>query len=732
MARYSTRKYTPNDVKKLMEAARALYLPKPKVEDVRADWLLEGGLGSTVWKTQNAGHEHLEDGVWKGTKDVNFAHQLPNGSLLTDPENEVVLHALQRWAFALRTGLLGYFPGPRAWQKAVRWVLNLTSWMYLRSDELHPQKYGFELIDIENLKQLIQQLSIDGWSEALQLTTRAFNALHMLTYGRPPTAQALSLLPHVDAKTINDVINKLRTERLYKDYTNKSESLICRAFLGRVIFHKMEGFRSRKIRRFLRQFELGLADQSLLLRGKTLTNHPSSKSHLIDDIEDHRTPEKTMASHAMQLIYFIAGHKLDKSRIPAIEISTTDIIKEASENTEASQHQRLIPINDGLSLLREASRWIVKFGDQVIKIYLAHLENCKTIDNCMTGAGYTILAAEKSKSFSELVKSFDDSLSGDSDTSSIIEFAGLNSAFKKYNRDIQPGNLTLSQAVYILIGACAYAIGMIKPMREGELESIPYNCIIRNTLNKGCWIKAPNEKSAELGYQEVLGRPIPYLTYRAVFLLQQLGRLTATHFFGKAAVPSRLFYFPSGNDGMSPPTKRISNGALGVAIGRCMDYFCDYLNLDLDEHGRRQYYRIHELRKFFLLTLSWNDPYHGDECGAWMAGHRDDEYLQAYTDANIDGAELSALEARYIESKIIEVESSGGTAAESETTTTYRKILKELKVDSISGLPPEKFTSYVRNAVESGHLSAKLIKIRSIVPGDVDYTDLAVIIGKEH
>ncbi|MHC8322433.1 hypothetical protein ACYZT4_17370 [Pseudomonas sp. GB2N2] len=731
MAKYTTREYSPSDVKKLLEAASALYAPKPKVTDLQASWLLEGGIGSHIWRTQNAGHEHLENGVWKGTININFAHRLPDNTLLTDPENSIPLHALQRWAFALRSGLLGYFPGPTGWQRAVRWALSLTSWAYLHADTLEPQKFGFNLLDLEEVKELAYQLSLDNWSEALQITSRLFTALHKFTFNRKPTKKSLAALPYVDTVTTIQIKNKLRSEGLYTVYTRTPESLISRVFLANLIQHTPEGFRSEKVRAFLRQFEGGLAEEPLLLRGKTLTNHPTLKARPIEDVGDTQVTEKSMLAHSTHFDYFLAGCQIDNSLIPYIERTARDVVHELNQNIAPSQHQRLIAVDDGLAVLNEAARWIINFGDNLLEIYSQHLTNCKAIDNRMATEGYNIMAAEKKQAFDLLIAKYKDLLGNNSGSPKIIEFAGLNLAFKKHNREIISGDLTLAQAIYILIGACTYALGMMKPMREGEIGTIPYNCILRNNLTSGCWIRVPNEKSAVLGYSTQVERPVPYLTYKAVFLLQKLGIMTAKHFFGLDAKPTRLLYFPSSNDGMSPPTKGTSSGALGIAITRCMDYFCDHLNLALDEHGRRQYFRIHELRKFFLLTLSWDEKYHGDELAAWMAAHRDADYTRAYTDANIDGAELSDLEARYIESKIIDIELSSGNRLDSPTVATYRKILKELKVDSISSLAPDKFSSYVRNAVASGHLSAKLIKIRSIIPGDKEFTDLAVIIGKD-
>lgn len=731
MAKYTTREYSHNDVEKLIDAARALYAPKPTVNDIKADWLLEGDIGSHVWKTQNASHEYLENGKWKGTINVNFAHRLPNNTLLTDPENSVPLHGLQRWAFALRSGLLGYSPGPTSWQAAVRWGLNLTSWIYLRVDTLEPQKFGFSLLDSEDIKELTYQLSLDNWSEALEITPRLFTALHKLTFNRKPTKKALSALPYVDALTTVKIKNKLRSEGLYKNYTPKPESLVCRVFLANLIQHTQEGFRSEKVRAFLRQFEEGLASEPLLLCGRTLTNHPTLNARPMDEVEDLRVSESNMLAHRLFFDYFLAGHQIEHTCIPYIERAAKDVVHELNQNLAPSQHQRLIQINDGLAVLNEAARWIINFGDDLIDIYSQHLTNSNTIDKKMEGEDYNVLAAEKKQTFDALIANYNVALADNSRSPSIIEFAGLNFANKKDSRDIVPGNLTLVQAIYILIGACTYALGMMKPMREGEIATIPYNCVLRNNLTNGCWLTVPNEKSAVLGYSTEVDRPIPYLTYKAVFLLQKIGIVTAKHFFGLDAKPTRLLYFPSWNDGMSPPIKGTSSGALGKAITRCMDYFCDHLNIPLDKHGRRQYFRIHELRKFFLLTLSWDEKYHGDELAAWMAAHRNADYTRAYTDANIDGAELSDLEARYIENKIIDIELSRGNGIDSPTAATYRKILKELKVDSISGLAPDKFSSYVRNAVASGHLSAKPIKIRTIIPGDTEFTDLAVIIGKD-
>lgn len=724
MGRYSTRKYTAQDLEELMENGRKLYAPKPELADLEADWLLGGGLGSTVWQTKNSGKEYFDDGEWKNTINIWFDRALPDGSILTDPKNRLVLETLQRWAFANRCGYLDHAQGPVSWRQATRWGLNFTSWVYLNKDELHPTKYGFNLVNSDDIRGLLSDLSMDSWCKALRLEERIYIELYHLSYGTLPSQEKIDHLPMVDETTKTHMIQTLIKKDAYITKNKKKEQFISRVFLEKLVKHTTEGFRSKKLRKFLRQFEEKLSQSPILVQSQTLTKYPSQRLPLIDSVDSATVTEKSYESHIQSCEVFFAGSQITELLIPTLDKSVRSLGEQSKQNTSQSQHQSLIPLDEGLLILNNAAKWIVQYSDQLLELYSKYLKYINSPE--LSNLSYKEYTKKKKAYYAFILKETDKNNRTQPNSPNLVKDLGLDLIFVRGNRAMEAGNLTFSQAIFILIGACTYAIGMMKPMREGEMEMIPYNCILKSKQSNGCWMKLSAEKTGVLGYQESITRPIPFLTYRAASVLQKIGHLTEECFNGDRSSPPRLFYFPS-RDGFGPP----KNQAVSIAITRCMDFFVDHLSLPPDDYGRRRYYRTHELRKFFLLMLSWDEKLHGWECGAWMAAHRDAKQMQAYTEANLNGEEITAWEAEYIELKLLQLEGCNSSEREPNSVMAlYQMVLNHFKAKSLSSLNRADFDSYIKNAIDSKKFQIQPIHIANIDPEVPDPVQLVVVLNK--
>lgn len=720
MAKVGSRSYSEQEVLDLLMDARSILFPSDFPAISGADWLLEGDFGSPVWKTKNGGKEYFDE-CWHLTQNVSFDRVLPNCSNLMDPQNVKCLEIVQKWAFALRSGWLARDIGPKQWNGNCNWVLSFTSWIYLYDADFSPVQDGFSLVEEDDVRRLMDELAIGGWAHALKIVERTFKILFNAAYSRVPSASELSTLPFVSPSIAKRIVSVLEEEGRFIKREKGDQRLVSRHYLAEKVGCTSRVFDAHGVRLFLRQFEGADANSMILIPGKNKTAFPNARNALLESSAKDRLTKSALAQHAVSCAHFLSGGLMPGIGLPNIVLSHRDLIKELSAETTPVKHQTLLKPSYALASLNEAALWITQYGDRLVEVYANHLVDRAIIDIDYGYLEYSKQYHIKQEAFVSQIQDLKTKEETLSTEFPLVPSLGLVAPFISGERQPIKGALSLTQAIYILIGACAYAISIMKPVREGELAMLEHNCAFRNNVTGGCFIKVPVEKSAELGLLDEALRPIPYLIYKAITILQRLGDFTARLFFGDGAKPSRLFYYPS-REGFSPPVEK----SFRTSISRCMDWFCEYLDFPPDEYGRRHYPRVHELRKFHLLLLTWDDRLHGWECGGWMAVHKDPRYMQAYTEANIDGSEISEWEAEYVEDKLLAIESNSSNVPASEMTRLYERVKSDFNVEKVTSLPSEKFRSYLKTLLESGQYQVIPVRLPSLESNNIEI-DLVIM-----
>jgi hypothetical protein len=83
-----------------------------------------------------------------------------------------------------------------------------------------------------------------------------------------------------------------------------------------------------------------------------------------------------------------------------------------------------------------------------------------------------------------------------------------------------------------------------------------------------------------------------------------------------------------------------------------LDLICDYFEIPLVKMNngelRRQYVRLHQLRRFFALLFFWQKRFQGLEALRWMLGHTDMSHLYHYISSNEVGDILNGVKATVI------------------------------------------------------------------------------------
>ncbi|WP_340311784.1 hypothetical protein [Pseudomonas jessenii] len=696
MARYTSRYYNDEAMADLIASASYL-IQKNSGDQVKAEWLLEGGLGSTRWKTANGKKHYKTSCGWTGTLDINFDILLPDGSSLIDAKNRKILYSLQRYAYFFRSGYLAFKPGPAYWAAVISWVFKFTYWVYLNKKTLDPERFGYSRITSNHLKTLFSQLARGGWSGALNTIPRILCVFYKLTFKRLPPPEILKNPMDLPPVTRESIIQMLTLRGAYiRKSIGAEHSIVSRKFVGDMIARSPASFKGLKIRIFLRQFEPSFENSKLLNTFRERRAAPSNKTTLLSEPPAEHITKKGLERQVNAAKCFFAGFIESSTGIPNIDVNQKQIILDYDSIVINSKHQNNIPLSFGLDLLNNAMKWVGVYGAGIVSAAIEFIEVCEAAKASHArywdkrefeqAALNAILAKHKTVGLESMP------------SISIGEALSIKRITKKKHFTIDRSSLTFHQALFILIGACAICLATLKPFREDELVTLKRRCIFTDTLTNGAWLDSSQGKSGEQGVNLNNTRPIPYIAAHAAMLVQMLGERLSHIYKDTSPHASDLFYIPLHKGLCMPARPTVRNRLI-----RCMDLFSDYIETPLDGHGRRLYVRVHEMRKFFLLVLYWHEKDYGLDCGAWMAAHIDPTHIQAYTDTSDTAYEISEWEAQCVEDKLIDLEDNRLSPEEEPgLVNLYKKICRNFKVSQIKGLRKKDYISMLIKLKEQG------------------------------
>ena len=656
---------------------------KPKQVNFCADWLLEGTAGSSVWVTTNSGKEEYSDGLWHNTKDINFNRLLANGTKLDAPANEKPLIAIQTWAFLLREGSLAFDVSPTIWLRNVRAAINLTSWMSLKPKVFNIELYGLSQLTQDELKKLFSDLSLGGWPRALRFEQRIYDHLHTKAFGCAPGPMTLDELFNLPDEIKSKISRFLESEGfLANSITTKfdSQDLISRNYLADIVGATPTSFTGDSIRCFLRQFEPKLKHPHLLIEPQQFTRYPSQNTPLLSEClnsgisESYLLEQKSFFTRIIE----ISNHEIS-DWVP-IDLSSPDAYNSAKESCKDSLLTKFIPLHRGFQSLDSAIMWIELYGDAIVDCTIYFV---KFIRNLGAVTDW------------ERNKIINDEFIRTANTWKTNEFDGYPAAPIKDALNIgcfSDGKQRkdfgeeppFTMIMLALIGACAISVSLLKPSRDAEIATLSRNCLTSD--EKGFWLNFYLGKSGQKGLNKTTQKPIPWITAKAIYLLQRLGNSLKELYKDNSKHSGDLFYFPAGK-GMSKPGNTNLNGR----INNCIDIFVDFLPSELDQFGRNWYPRIHEMRKFFLLLLYWHGKHQNLDAVRWIAGHTNERHARGYVSFDVDGEEMALLEAECLDDRLIQLERNKlNPEKHTGLVALHQKVCDRFKVKSIRGINTSK------------------------------------------
>ncbi|MFM0640946.1 hypothetical protein PQQ63_30045 [Paraburkholderia metrosideri] len=689
-----------------------------------ADWLTGPAVGVPAWKIRTRRSREVE-GQMIGDNIVRWDFLLANGSRLDSPENTFIQHTAQKIAFLVRQ-LPSW--GVRANSTHKNFITDLhfvIRWLFEYEDIYRPAERAFELLDEAGIDAMFHEYLEGGVMAALHFPQKI---LHTLCSSALPDSS-------IDISQIEDIfrlpehitapiISWLRNNNFYDITPDRNEVIVSlnRGRLCELISFDHKQLSSQKCNAFLRQFEPELLEAGgplLIPISRRRTEFFSHKTALLEDARDSKCSAQRLLFLAISLRAISGLRSKINSGCPLTRLDVAKYYKLSETEGSPNENTPLMPIDVAIPYATESIRWIAKYTDPLIDFYLIaarHFSESKIINHSTYDTGR---AEKREKRNSWIIENIPTNLAGlnISRWGSVFHHRSMTNPHEHLRTG--PG---LHDLIDVLVGAVLYILIETCDLREGEIELLKIDSLeIRE--KDGYWIRRGQEKQHVLDELAQKRRPCPDIVARALFAIKRLRdgilklRPKADPF-----ISNTLFYIPDSAHNSTltaAPLNRLS-------LTRCLEVFCDYVALPVDEFGRRWYVRPHECRKSCLVTFFSCTGFAALDTARWMAGHKSLHSILVYLKKNTPRDRFLAMEAQLASAELWRVEkNSYSTVLNAEDL--YRNVCQRFGVRSISAIPQSDIDGWLMEAFQGNVYALEVISHDNAI-GEV----VAFIIGDDH
>lgn len=191
---------------------------------------------------------------------------------------------------------------------------------------------------------------------------------------------------------------------------------------------------------------------------------------------------------------------------------------------------------------------------------------------------------------------------------------------KRYASALRKTRAGLLDMVLVLFGACQVTLGIVLAPRSTELLSIKYEDISDDEF----FLAFYSMKTGHGEHRRQDEVPLPKVALDMLLLLDRFHKSVGTS--------SHLLSVPGVRGGFSNSDE---------ALYEALDIFLDFIEIDLDSHGRRYYFRQHQFRKFFAAVFFHCCRFAGLDALRWMLRHVDMRQVWAYVRSSVPGHVLN-------------------------------------------------------------------------------------------
>ncbi|OOZ42708.1 hypothetical protein [Solemya elarraichensis gill symbiont] len=700
------------EVIEILKYARNRVLPFDGL--FQAEWLLTD-IRALTWHTTRKGKGGLVSGRWVGTEKIEWNQILPNGHYLGDEQYSPLLETLQKTSFLLRSGMLTGKPvGNRHWKYVTTTLINLGRYMVLHEHRYKPKEYALSLLDQSGLNHFVVEYAKGGLSLALEIPQRILSYFYGSAFGQACPEALYSSLFSLDDRLCKEIYEWA------KDAQNLMMPIKSGAYKGRRVFSVVAIAKianceqnllvNQKMRAFLRQFEIELQEHDLLVPANAVTRHPSHKAPLLKDALSASLTQNAVTAVTNHIALSLSSHRHlpGKSPNPAY-LSIRKARTHASQWGFPAGRTPLMPVDIGLRYLNGALTLVHRYGDLAVSLYLEFLRQAKEV----SGLSAWKTQAKHREIFASLI--------------GVPKYALLRSDFDigQFHANTHANKGAESMDAHRLIGhvvaSCVILIAILKPSRDEELLELGRDCISL-IEGDGYYLDFALGKSNVGEAYEATSKPIPYKTAKAIELVKGLGKgidgILGTD------TSDRLFVLPG---------KGVANikGVGKNGINRKLDLFGDLLGIRLDDHQRRWYVRVHEMRKFFLLLFFWQGRFGVLDAAREIAGHTDVEHIYRYMEANYPRESFTEIEADYAVNCLSSIDQyTQFGEVDSGLERLREMVCDHFGVSSLEFVPTGEWEQYVRDLREDDHFKLEPHSIKAAGDGLVEDIAISFIVSE--
>jgi hypothetical protein len=690
----------------LLKVARQCLLPYDG--KWKADWLLSD-IHDDMWRLRTSATRKVA-GEWKGTVNYYWTATLPDGSALNEPGHRMFRETAQKAAFLVRFLPEFGIDSTNSFHEFLSDLTSIIQWLYANDKIYSPDTDLFLNVDEQAINAFMHAVANGGKPVLLQIQQRCLS--YFINQALPGKRKRSVRANDLEPQEINAICAWLRANDFYtRRHRNRTSEFdyIDRQKLARAINCGWQELKSDRVCAFLRKFEPDfLAASSVLLLpvNGTTSEYPGQWTQRIDEVREGKASYTTAngALNAWRTLLRLRRH-LPKA-IPNLESMDWSLARRLVLQCEQPKHTPWVPLNIALSYTTESLRIVVGWAEPLVQFYLRCVDHFQRKD-LFNRKSDTPAANARNRAAR-------DAWVNDHLPAQLKEMGvcGWTTIYAQATKDV-PSRLRnspgVSDLIEVMVGAIAVLIGITKPMRMKEFLGLRRKCI-SFAKGDGYWLEHEVRKLIFNDRLIEAKRPIPAITARAITILGKLGDGLANRFPGDDEyATSRLLYLPVFGRTGTVTARAIEE----VALHECLDAFCDFVNLPVDELGRRWYIRNHELRKSFLLTFFWCFKYASLDAARWMAGHSDSSHLYRYIEANFPGDELPRIEAEYAAMQLLSYGSSGKAGEATNVQALYRDVCKHFGVSSIDLIESKELSDWLELAFFKGTYSIEPFVIES-------------------
>ena len=630
------------------------------------------------------------------TIDVDFAIPLYDKSLLSAQRNHELLSILKSWICVQThpTATKGIILAPESAHSRVTRALRLADYILLHGKRFGIAEHGLMCITESNVAELVHDLSgaseaaesIYGWQSRLAQFLRT-----KISESHPGELDNLV----TEMPMLGDNLPDPSECSLS---LSDQEIIYARAWLWSRGYYKVQNSPIA--------FHKYLPNQRLLAKlvvGPTLwpgfTHQPPLELRVgacencareflavpINNRFDKRASERTLSSYlrVLKSMELLAAIGL---RVPLDAIRSIDRARaNAALDLKSMGRFNTVPHEIVMKALRSAIEFALEFGEDIVSgilsVYRASVVSGETLGT-MSDIEFEALLTPKLRQAGVVTWSLQtERLYGRNALANTIDQQKV-IYFRRFR-----GNEGLLEMGRVLYGAIAFTLGTLEARRSGEfLDLVAGNCLDTSRSR----LVFQNRKSGPIGVRNIEARPIPPIGAEMVAMLErfqaELVRL------GILPELTKLFSFPD-------RCSLVLGAATPETLNTALDKFCDYIEVPLNDDGKRYYIRPHQLRRFFAMTFFWSRAFGGMDTLRWFLGHTDIEHLYHYITESTPGEVLREIKADFAVNELRH------GASETEALAKYLK--KHFGCTDFSVLDVEEVREYVEMLLQEEKISVE-------------------------